>query len=46
MEIVRTGSEALLEDRRPGANCDPYRVCTLLLETICGDSDSPLAIAS
>ncbi|MGB0717590.1 MAG: glutamine synthetase beta-grasp domain-containing protein, partial [Phycisphaerae bacterium] len=24
-----------LEDRRPGANCDPYTVCTLLLSTIC-----------
>jgi glutamine synthetase len=24
-----------LEDRRPGANCDPYRVSSLLLETIC-----------
>jgi len=27
-----------LEDRRPGANCDPYTVCTLLLETICTDA--------
>ena len=26
-----------LEDRRPGANCDPYTVCTLLLQTICTD---------
>ena len=24
-----------LEDRRPSANCDPYQVCTALLETIC-----------
>ncbi|MDD9951134.1 MAG: glutamine synthetase beta-grasp domain-containing protein, partial [Zetaproteobacteria bacterium] len=24
-----------LEDRRPGANADPYRVCTRLIETIC-----------
>jgi glutamine synthetase len=24
-----------LEDRRPGANCDPYRVCTALLRTVC-----------
>ncbi|MEO0649511.1 MAG: glutamine synthetase beta-grasp domain-containing protein [Planctomycetota bacterium] len=23
-----------LEDRRPGANCDPYRVCARILETI------------
>jgi len=27
-----------LEDRRPGANCDPYRVRTLLLETICTEA--------
>ena len=27
-----------LEDRRPGANCDPYTVCTLLLRTICRDA--------
>ena len=24
-----------LEDRRPSANCDPYRVCKRLIETIC-----------
>lgn len=24
-----------LEDRRPGANCDPYRVCARILKTIC-----------
>jgi glutamine synthetase len=24
-----------LEDRRPNANCDPYKVCSVLLETIC-----------
>jgi len=26
-----------LEDRRPSANCDPYRVCHKILETICGE---------
>lgn len=26
-----------LEDRRPAANADPYKVMTALLETICGD---------
>ncbi|MHC4990115.1 MAG: glutamine synthetase beta-grasp domain-containing protein [Planctomycetota bacterium] len=26
-----------LEDRRPGANCDPYLVCAMLLDTICND---------
>lgn len=25
-----------LEDRRPAANMDPYRVCAALLETVCG----------
>lgn len=24
-----------IEDRRPGANCDPYRVCARLLKTVC-----------
>ena len=24
-----------LEDRRPSANCDPYQVCSRLIETIC-----------
>ncbi len=35
-----------LEDRRPGANCDPYVVCTLLLSTICGERHVELAEAS
>lgn len=26
-----------LEDRRPGANANPYEVATVLVETICGD---------
>ena len=26
-----------LEDRRPSANMDPYVVCRMLLETVCGD---------
>ena len=25
-----------LEDRRPGANCDPYLVCAAILKTTCG----------
>jgi glutamine synthetase len=24
------------EDRRPAANMDPYQVCALLIETVCG----------
>ena len=26
-----------LEDRRPAANMDPYRVCTALMETVCAE---------
>lgn len=29
-----------LEDRRPGANANPYEVAAILLETICGDGKS------
>lgn len=25
-----------IEDRRPGANCNPYAVCARILETVCG----------
>lgn len=32
-----------LEDRRPGANCCPYTVCSLLLETICQPSEALVA---
>ena len=30
-----------LEDRRPSANMDPYRVCAALLSTICTDELVP-----
>lgn len=30
-----------LEDRRPAANMDPYKVCTALIETTCGDGFTP-----
>ncbi|HXV26740.1 MAG TPA: glutamine synthetase GlnII [Candidatus Paceibacterota bacterium] len=30
-----------LEDRRPAANADPYKVLTALLETTCGDGFDP-----
>ncbi len=26
-----------IEDRRPAASMDPYKVCTALIETVCGD---------
>lgn len=29
-----------LEDRRPAANADPYQVCRVLLETVCGGMES------
>jgi glutamine synthetase len=38
IRIPRPVSEAgcgYLEDRRPGANCDPYVVCLRLIETVC-----------
>lgn len=30
-----------LEDRRPAANADPYKVATAILETVCGDGFYP-----
>ncbi len=35
---VRTKGYGYLEDRRPGANADPYVVATRLVETICGNA--------
>lgn len=35
---VEIEGHGYLEDRRPGANCCPYTVCSLLLETICRTS--------
>ncbi|MCA8953185.1 MAG: glutamine synthetase beta-grasp domain-containing protein [Planctomycetes bacterium] len=37
---VQIEGKGYLEDRRPGANCDPYTVCALLLETICAPSST------
>jgi glutamine synthetase len=37
VEVDRKG---YLEDRRPNANCDPYVVTRLLVETICSDAAS------
>ncbi|NIA18567.1 MAG: glutamine synthetase [Simkaniaceae bacterium] len=36
MATVHAG-KGYLEDRRPAANMDPYQVCAILMETICGD---------
>lgn len=35
--VVAAG-HGYLEDRRPGANCDPYVVCEALLRSICADA--------
>lgn len=47
---VEAAGRGYLEDRRPGANCDPYVVCALLVGTICGGAEQgnevPLALAS
>lgn len=32
---VAIDGHGYLEDRRPNANCDPYKVCSVMLETIC-----------
>jgi glutamine synthetase len=34
MDTANNG-RGYLEDRRPAANCDPYEVCHILMETIC-----------
>ena len=34
MGTVNDG-KGYFEDRRPAANCDPYEVCRIMLETIC-----------
>ena len=32
---VAAQGHGYIEDRRPGANCDPYRVCERILRTVC-----------
>lgn len=34
MQVAKDGC-GYIEDRRPAANCDPYTVCRLLVETVC-----------
>lgn len=38
---VNKAGKGYLEDRRPAANIDPYKVFTALLETICGNGFRP-----
>ena len=33
---VEQDRKGYIEDRRPNANCDPYRVTELIIETVCG----------
>jgi glutamine synthetase len=33
---VERDGKGYAEDRRPNANCDPYTVTRLLIETVCG----------
>lgn len=40
MSTINAG-RGYLEDRRPAANIDPYKVCTALIETVCGDGFDP-----
>jgi glutamine synthetase len=35
MQTVNAG-KGYFEDRRPAANMDPYQVCAILIETVCG----------
>jgi glutamine synthetase len=35
---VEVDKRGYLEDRRPNANCDPYKVTQLMIETICSDA--------
>ena len=44
-QVEERGS-GYLEDRRPGANCDPYRVAALLLEAVQEITETELALAS
>ena len=37
---VARDQKGYIEDRRPNANCDPYIVTRLILETVCGAATS------
>jgi len=41
---VDLAGHGYIEDRRPGANCCPYTVCTILLETITGRAATPAGV--
>lgn len=37
---VEVEQKGYLEDRRPNANADPYEVCYIMIDTICGEAES------
>jgi glutamine synthetase len=39
---VARDKKGYAEDRRPNANCDPYVVTRLILETVCGAAKAPV----
>ena len=36
---VARDKKGYIEDRRPNANCDPYVVTRLIIETVCGAAE-------
>ena len=34
--LTQEHGKGYFEDRRPAANMDPYEVCAVLIETVCG----------
>ena len=42
--VAREG-KGYLEDRRPNANCDPYLVCALMVETVCSAAEAKVKAA-
>ena len=43
---VARDKKGYAEDRRPNANCDPYTVTRLLLDTICSNEKAPAKAAA
>ena len=37
---VREAGHGYFEDRRPGANCNPYEVCSELLRSVCSSEEA------
>ena len=36
-QMIHRKNKGYFEDRRPSANCNPYLVCSKILETCCDD---------